>query len=167
MQHSGGADVLSLESFLLTRFSQDGRRTFEATVCCIKPTGLLGLLPSHVQALGVSWNRGTNKKVAQSEHKPPCADPSSPKMPQHILGPCHGKEMAIWERQSYSLLMLVLSGFCRAANIGVSSWPPAMLFDQQGSCSAYAAEDLPTPPDSLQTAESYPSSQGQCVRSYW
>lgn len=166
MQHSGGADVLSLESFLLTRFSQDGRRTFEATICCIKSTGLLGLLPSHVQALGVSWNRGTNKKVAQSEHKPPCADPSSPKMPQHILGPCHGKEMAIWERQSYSLLMLVLSGFCRAANTRVSSWPPA-LFDQQGSCSAYAAEDLPTPPDSLQTAESYPSSQGQCVRSYW
>lgn len=52
-----------------------------------------------------------------------------------------------------------------------SSWPPALLFDQQGFCSACAAEDLPTPPDwlTLNSRELplFPGVSGQHVRSYW
>lgn len=36
-------------------------------------------------------------------------------MLQCVLGSCHGKEMTIWERQSYSALTLVTSAFCEAA----------------------------------------------------
>lgn len=50
LQHSGGADVLSPESFLLTPFSQMKEEPLKHSSAVPKSTGLL---PSQVQALGV------------------------------------------------------------------------------------------------------------------
>lgn len=102
--------MLSLESFL-TPFSQDKEKPLKHFVVS-SPQGCQGCF-LHVFKL---WEQAGI--MVQSKHKPPCADSALPKCLSISLATDRARRWLLG-KGSYSLLMLVLSGFCGVANTGL------------------------------------------------
>lgn len=126
--------------------SQSRRRASEAPLSCNKSTGLPAVLPSHqlfashVQAFGISWSHGTNKEVAQSKHKLPCADPLHNASVCSWLPSWQGDQR--WERQELFTLDVSPEESPWGCQHRASSGLPAPLFYQQGSCPASTTGDM-------------------------